>query len=36
VLTENTLHAMLAAEATSRALPTWAEAAETLRGGLKT
>jgi glycosyltransferase involved in cell wall biosynthesis len=36
VLTENTLHALLAAEATSRALPTWAEAAETLRGALKT
>ena len=36
VLTENTLHALLAAEATSRVLPTWAEAAETLRGALKT
>ncbi len=35
VLTENALHAILAAEATSRALPTWAAAAATLRGVLQ-
>lgn len=34
VLTEDALHAILRAEATTRALPTWAEAAQTLRSGL--
>jgi glycosyltransferase involved in cell wall biosynthesis len=34
VLTEDALQAILTAEATSRALPTWAGAAETVRGAL--
>lgn len=35
VLTDDALHARLRAEATSRRLPTWAEAANLLRAGLR-
>jgi hypothetical protein len=35
VLTEDAMHSILRSEATSRALPTWADAAQTLRRTLQ-